>query len=85
MPVPSSSRVGGGGHEAEVHERVEDRVGRLHRRRGHARAGHHHVLAGPDGVEAELLGQAGQADRVGRAEGRGCVESEDAELHGGGQ
>ena len=45
------------GQEGKRDERVEDRVERLHRRRGHARVRHHDVLAGPDRVVPELLGQ----------------------------
>ena len=44
--------LGGGGHEGEVHQRVEDGIGGLHRCRGHVGIGQHDVLAGPDRVEA---------------------------------
>ena len=83
-PGGEQQPLGGGGHEAEVHERVEDRVLRLHRRRRHPWARHHDVLAGPDRVEAELLGEPSDGDRVVRAVGRTRVDAEHAELHGGG-
>ena len=62
-PGGEQQPLGGGGHEAEVHERVEDRVLGLHRRGHHPRARHDDVLAGPDRVEAELLGEPGEGDR----------------------
>ena len=74
--------LGGGGQEPQVHQRIEDRILGLHRRRRHPRVRHHHVLARPDRVEAELLGEPRRgAMRVARSVGRAGVDAEHAELH----
>ena len=69
----------------KVQERVEDRVRRLHRRRRHVGVREHDVLARPHRVEAEFVGQPGQAHRVGGSEGGRRVQTKDSELHGAGQ
>jgi hypothetical protein len=51
------------GDVRERHERVEHRLLGLHRRRIGTRARQHHVLAGPEGVVAEPLGQLGHLGR----------------------
>ena len=47
--------------------------------------GQHDVLARPDRVVAQLLGQPGQAHGGIGSVDRTCIESEHSELHGGGR
>ena len=56
-PVARRTRSCHAGHEAERDERIEDRVVGLDRRGRDARAGRHDVLAHPQRVVAELLGE----------------------------
>ena len=78
-PEPHAGR--GGGDEGQPDQRVQDGVGRLHRRGRHPRAGEHHVLAGPQRVVAEVLGQAGQLEPGLGSRGRVAVEAEDTDQH----
>ena len=73
--------LGRGRDEREVHQRVEDRVARPHRRGRDAGVGQHDVLPRPPRVVPELLAQTGQPEGVGGRQRRPRVQTEHAELH----